>query len=482
MSSQAVAGSATLMRIARKEMTEMFRDGRFRWASAMVLCLITIATLTGVRSYKALAAEQQAAQTAMRGFWIDQGAKNPHSAAHYGLWVFKPKMPLSFVDYGVDNYTGVTTWLEAHKQNEFTRRPAMDQAAVARFGEWTAAAVLQMLLPLLIIMLAFPAFAAERESGTLKQLAAMGVPMTQLLKGKALGTAGALSVVVIPATVLGVLALFLSAGFSRGADDIIRFVSMVAVYLAYFVVMLAITLAVSARSRSSRAALLVLLAFWSVNSLIAPRAVTDLARRVYPTTSSFEFQKAVAEDLTSGIDGHNPADERRKVVEAKALKEYGVLSVDALPVNFDAIAMQESEEYGNQVFDKHFNALYNQYRAQNGLTQLGGLVAPLLAVRSLSMGLAGTDVEQHRDFATKAEGYRRGLIKFSNDYFRDNTQTGAWDWKASPDVWARYPAFAYDAPTVKAAIAPQRRALATLGVWFVLAMVAFVSAPVFRVD
>ncbi len=471
-----------ITRIARKEMTEMFRDGRFRWASAIVLGLIVIATLTGLRSFRALDAEQSAAQAAMRGFWVDQGAKNPHSAAHYGLWVFKPKMPLSFIDQGVDSFTGVTTWLEAHKQNEFTRRPAMDQASVARFGEWTAAAVLQLLVPLLIIMLAFSAFTAERETGTLKQLAAIGVPMSQLMRGKALGTAAALAVVVVPATVLGVLALALGSGFSRGVDDLIRFGAMIAVYLVYFLVVLVITLAVSARSPSSRTALLTLLAFWTVNSLIAPRAVTDLARRVHPTTSSFAFQKAVADDLANGIDGHNPADERRKAVEAKALKEYGAISIDALPVNFDAIAMQESEEYGNRVFDKHFNGLYDSYRAQNAVTQLGAVVAPLLAVRSLSMGLAGTDVEQHRDFATKAEGYRRGLVAFSNNYFRDNTQTGAWDWKAPPEVWAKYPAFAYEAPSVSSTIAPQKRAILLLAGWLVLAVIALVSAPSFRID
>ncbi len=471
-----------IVRIARKEMTEMFRDGRFRWASAIVLGLILIATLTGLRSYRALAAEQVAAETAMRGFWVNQGAKNPHSAAHYGLWVFKPKMPLSFIDQGVDPFTGQTTWLEAHKQNEFTRRPAMDQASVARFGEWTAAAVLQLLIPLLIIMLAFPAFAGERESGTLTQLAALGVPMPLLLRGKALGTAAALSVVVVPATVLGVVALALGSGFSRGVDDLVRFVAMLVVYLAYFLVILVVTLAVSARSRSSRAALLMLLAFWTVNSLIAPRAVTDLARRVHPTTSSFAFQQAVTDDLTHGIDGHNPADTRRQAVEAQALKEYGVLTLDALPVNFDAIAMQASEEYGNQVFDKHFNALYDRYRAQNAVSQFGAAMAPLLAVRSLSMGLAGTDVEQHRHFATEAEGYRRGLVAFANNYLRDNTQTGEWDWKASPEVWAQYPAFSYDAPRVASAIAPQRRAIAMLAGWLLLAVIALVRTPAFRID
>jgi len=144
--------------------------------------------------------------------------------------------------------------------------------------------------------------------------------------------------------------------------------------------------------------------------------------------------------------------------------------------------MQASEEYGNQVFDKHFNALYDRYRAQNAVSQFGAAMAPLLAVRSLSMGLAGTDVEQHRHFATEAEGYRRGLVAFANNYLRDNTQTGEWDWKASPEVWAQYPAFSYDAPRVASAIAPQLRAIAMLAGWLLLAVIALVRTPAFRID
>lgn len=468
-----------IARIARKERLEMWRDGRFRWASGVVLALLAVALLTGVTGTRALATEHAAAQEAMRGFWVNQGAKNPHSAAHYGLWVFKPKMPLAFVDHGVDEYTGVTTWLEAHKQNEFSRRPAMDQASVARFGEWTAAAVLQLLIPLLIVMLAFPAFAGERESGTLRQLAAIGVPMRTLMLGKAAGLSSALAAVLIPATLLGVGTLALGAGAQ--ADDLLRFGLMGLTYLAYFAVVLVVALAVSARAPTARVALLILLALWTVNSLVAPRAVADLARRRYPTPSSAAFQNAMQRDLESGIDGHNPADARRKAVEQQALAEYRAVSLDALPVNFDAIAMQASEEYGNQVYDKHFSALYEQYRAQNTLTQWAGLASPLLAVRSLSMGLAGTDVEQHRHFAIHAEQYRRGLIKWTNNYFRDNTRTGEWDWKAPPELWAKYEPFTYDAPNASTALRTQVAALVVVTLWLIVAGLLLLRTPAPRV-
>lgn len=469
-----------VLRIARKEFTDMLRDGRFRWATGLLLALLTVATVTGVRSVHDVAREHDAAADAMRGFWVAQSARNPHSAAHYGLWVFKPRMTLASLDQGVDPFTGVSTWLEAHRQNEFTRRPASDQAAVARFGAWSAAAILQGLVPLVIIMLAFPAFAGERERGTLRQLLAIGVPTGTLLRGKALGVAGAMALVLVPATLLGVAALGVGPG--RGADDVLRYGLLVAAYLTYFAVVLAVSLAVSAWAPTMRVAVLVLLALWTANVLVAPRAVADLARRVHPTPSAFEFQEAVATGLRGGIDGHDSADERRKAVEERALAEYRVVSLDALPVNFDAIAMQASEEHGNAVFDEQFGVLYDAYRAQNGLAQLAGALAPVLAVRSLSMALAGTDVEQHRHFAVEAESYRRGLMQWLNAVQRDNSLTGDWDWKADADTWSKYPPFTYEAPAAAAMLAHQGRAIAVLGGWLLVAVALLLRAPAPRLS
>jgi len=462
-----------IARIARKEFTEHVRDGRVRVTSVLLLALLGVAFLSGRHRQEEVRREHAAAADAMRGFWVNQGAKNPHSAAHYGLWVFKPVPPLGLFDPGVDPYTGVTTYLEAHRQNEFTRRPAMDQPTVARVGAWSAAAILQLLVPLLIILLAFPAFAGEREAGTLRQLLAIGVPMRALLAGKALGVAATLAVVLVPAALLGAATIVASTG----AVDLQRVGGLAATYLAYFALVLLVALLVSARSATPRTALLLLLGGWAVTSLMLPRAASDLARRVHPTPSAERFQARLAEGLANGVDGHDPADQRAKAVEARALREYGVLSLEALPVNFDAIRMQASEEHANTVFDHHYGALYDRYREQNRLVQQAGVVAPLLAVRALSMALAGSDVEQHRHFAEAAEGYRRDLIKWTNAYLRDNTRTGAWDWKAPPEVWRQYPPFAYEVPPAGATLAQQRPALLVLMGWLVVVGALFLRTP-----
>jgi ABC-2 type transport system permease protein len=452
--------------IARKEMTEIIRDGRFRWTAVAVIALLVAALAMGWRGYRDVKAQHEAARRETRDHWLDQGDKNPHSAAHYGIYAFKPKMPLSLVDRGVDDYTGVAVWLEAHKQNEFKYRPAQDSSAVQRMSELTAATVLQVLIPLLIILLSFSAFAGEREQGTLRQLLSLGVARRHLAAGKALGIGLALACLLVPSAILGVLALALASDDGAMTASAGRLVLMVAAYLAYFAVFVCISLAVSARARSARLALIGLMAFWIVNTLIAPRAVADLARATHPTPSAFEFARQIQTDIQNGIDGHNPADKRNEDLQTRVLAQYGVDRVEQLPVSFAGIALQEGEEYGSQVFDRRYSELWNSFDHQNRLHQLAGAVAPLLTVRSLSMSLSGTDWTQHRDFAAAAERYRRMLVKTMNNDMVANAAGKDYNYLADANLWARVPDFSYEAPSVPQIITGQITAIVILGLWF----------------
>ena len=122
--------------IARKEFAEIVRDGRFKWTAAiMILLLITALTgrLPEIQRRRAHSAGRPG-QTRIEQ-WLDQGDKNPHSAAHYGNYAFKPAGPLSYFDNGISNYTGTAVFMEAHRQNFAIGRPASDQSAIARFGD-----------------------------------------------------------------------------------------------------------------------------------------------------------------------------------------------------------------------------------------------------------------------------------------------------------------------------------------------------------
>ena len=456
-----------VMRIARKELLEMTRDGRFRIAGGVVLLLLLTALGLGWRRHADVTTAHEAAIEKERDIWESQGEKSPHSAAHYGVYAFKPTGRLAFFDPGTEAYTGVTVWLEAHKQNQFLYRPARDGNTLQRFGELTAAAVLQLLLPLLIILLTFSTFAGERESGTLRQVLSLGVKRRDLALGKALGVSGALALLLVPATVMGAVALN-AAQADAGSGGAMRTLLTAAAYLLYLGAFVAVSLAVSARARSPRLALVGLLGFWVFVCLMAPRAATDIAKALYPTPSAQEFSEALDAEKAEGLAGVGYEDylEARKT---ELLAEHGVERVEDLPINYNGWRLQTSEEYGNQFFDLHYARLWDQFEAQDELRRKTGFIAPLLAVRSLSMALAGTDFAHFRGFSEQAERYRRDFVAFLNDDMRDHAGEANFSYTQTEELWSEAPAFSYAAPSAGEALGGQTAALAALLAWFLAA-------------
>ena len=457
-----------IYKIARKEFIEMWRDGRFRFTSAIVLVLLCAALLMGWQNYKQISQQQEFARAFDEKQWAEQGARNPHSAAHFGKYAFKPTTPVSFLDKGVNSYLGVAVWLEAHYQNPFRYRPAEDATTVQRFGELTAAVILQLILPLLIILLAFSTFAGERESGTLRQLLSLGVDRKTLLFGKALGVSGAIVLLLIPATIIGVLALALAAsgtsadGFAASAG---RFAVMVASYLLYFIAFLAASLAASAFFKTARTALLVLFAFWIFNGLLVPRVVADLGQKIYPAPSYNEFWDNVKKDMSEGIDGHDPQNKRTEAAKKQLLAQYNVERVEDLPINFSGWSLQQGEEYGNQVFDRRYGEMWAIYERQNRFQEFGSLAAPLLAVRSISMSMAGTDLPHHQNFAAEAESYRRVINKMLNEDYMNNSRTGDTAYVATGTLWTSVPVFQYELPPTTWAVRTQILPLVMMLLW-----------------
>jgi len=450
-----------LTTIIRKEFIETTRDGRVRTASIALLLLLGGSLLYGVKQTRLLSAERDTARQLTRSHWLSQAPKNPHSAAHYGIYAFKPRATLATLDDGVDPYVGVTTWLEAHKQNEYQFRPAQDATSAQRFGALTAAATLQLLVPLLIVLLGFSAFAGEREQGTLRQVLSLGVRPATLGTGKALGIAAALGVVLVPATLIGVLAM---TGIGAGTD-LTRVLVLLACYLAYYIAWLGLTLTISAFAKTARVALAGSLGVWMLVSVLTPRLMTDVVRTMHPTPSAAAFAAAMKRDMDSGVDGHGGAAERDQLFKSAVLKKYGVDSLSQLPVSFAGLSLEEGERHGNEVFDKHYAALWNTFAQQERVREVSAIASPVLAMRSLSMALSGTDVAQHVHFQTAAEQYRRQLMTAMNGEITTKAKGTDFEYRADSSTWAKVPPFTYEAPAVSWVLERHIPAMLLLGFW-----------------
>ncbi len=463
--------------VARKELREIWRDGRWRWT---LLLLIVLAAVTAAASAARQARIQQLAadaQSEARAQWLGQGEKNPHSAAHYGLYLFKPLNTLAQIDPGVNSYTGVSVFAEAHKKNDADFQAMRDRSGMARFGEMTPAFVLLFVTPLLIVLLGYNAISRERELGTWPLIAGSGVPWRLFVFGKWLAV-WAVPILILAATMtVAVLSLAIRGEFN--ADTAVSLALMGLTYLIYFGAFVNLTLIVSTLSKRSATALTALLACWMLGCFAVPRLAANIAETLYPTPDKLSFTQTVAKDRREGMEGDLPQAARGEKLMAETLAFYDVDGVEDLPVNYDAMRMQADEEYANRVFDRRYSELVDIHQRQNGVMRVFAPMSPLIPARFLSMGFARADSAAHWRFDHEAETFRRKFVKFLNDDMMNNSKTGDWGYKTGEALWREVPEFQSEPLPLQVVWRNQDENFAVLAAWFVLSG-AFLFGPLTR--
>ena len=449
-----------IVAIAQKDFREFVRYGRIAWTGGTIVVLLFAALLIGFHHESGTAEQRAQAEEESYESWLTQEAKNPHDAAHQGVHVFKPKTGVALIDPGLEPYVGVSTWLQAHFQADVRFRPADDTTGLQRFGSLSIAWVLQTLVPLLIIVLGFGAFSAEREQGTLRQALSMGVRPGRLLCGKAGALVSTLALLLVPLALLFAVLVVREATHGANGDLLLRLGWMGLSYAFYFGFFIFVTLAVSAFCRSSRVSLILLLAFWIAVCMIAPRAASDLSRFIHPAPSRFEFIDTMMAEFAAS---------RARIWE----EHFGTAQYSDLSLDTWGAMLNVDDASGYQVFDRHYGNLWDTFERQQRFQDWGGLIAPVLALRSFSMSMAGTDFHHHRDFMAAAEGHRRMIQDVMSEdlmVHADPRQLG-YDYKAGEELWRQVPPFDYRTPSSAWAIAKSGHNLAILGGALVLAAV-----------
>lgn len=431
-----------MWRIARTEWIGLVRSPRWRLLLLGMAVLLVVTGTIGHVEHRRDRQQRTEAAREVRRQWDNMGPSNPHGAAHFGTYAFKPAGVLAALDPGTNPVTGNALRLEGHVQNDLTWSSAAQLPQLARFGEPHPALILQVLVPLLLIVLGFASVTDERRSGRLRLMAVQGLGARQLLLGKAIALTlvGAMFLLLIV-----LLQVLLGDGPESG--QAVRLAGFSVAHLLYYVIIALLTVIVSARVRRMESAFTVLLGIWLAWTVAAPHLAAAWADARHPLPDRRSFNKAMQTDREQGVDGHNPEDTRRAELERKALAEYGVDSLSQLPINFDGLVMQADEEYGNAVWDKHFGALQERMADRKRSVQRSALLSPYLALRGLSMSAAGTDMPHHIHFQRAAEHYRRDLVeRLNHEHAHGGSRTGDWSWKADGDFFRAIPDFTYAHP------------------------------------
>ncbi|MFD3003484.1 DUF3526 domain-containing protein [Pontibacter toksunensis] len=211
-----------------------------------------------------------------------------------------------------------------------------------------------------------------------------------------------------------------------------------------------------------------MLGIWILFCVITPKAAANLGANLYTTPTKAQMEADVHEEVAKGIDGHNSQDERAEALKQELLKKYKVQTPEELPVNFDGILMAVGEEQSSHVFQEHFVELTGTFEKQNSISEYAGLLNPYLAVRHLSMGMAGSDFSHYIHFQKMAEQYRYNQSQKLNHIQATQIKYGDKETRLSGETWKAFTPFTYETPPAEWALGNHIVSIAGMLLWLVL--------------
>ena len=421
--------------------------GRNRFTNAIYLATLAIMLIAVVLSWQRTDTfEQERASAAAddREVWINQGERNPHSAAHFSRYAFKPIPSMSTFEPGSLDYSGLAVWMEAHRRNPAAFRYAEGAGDLSNFVSLTPAWIMQVILPLVIILLLFSSYAGEREDGTLRQLLSHGISLKSVFRGKIRAALYTVLKLLIPLAFIIMAAVVVIQTGAQQADQILRLFILLGVYSLYFMIFAFISIGVSARSGSRRSSAIALFTVWFVLIIVAPRFASDAATFSIPQPKGFEVNKSLSEARAA----YSKDEAYQEQSKQKILDKYGVNEISDLPINYRGYILQTSEEHADPYYDEVYSDLRGIHEGQETILEILSFMSPTTALKQLSAGLAGTDRIHHDAFAWDAELHRRNIIKQMNEDLmingivpRNSYTTGEELWSQIADYQGKSPLF-----------------------------------------
>ncbi|WP_404339642.1 ABC transporter permease subunit [Pseudoalteromonas mariniglutinosa] len=431
--------NSSLWSIATKDRLELIRDRRFVLASALVI-LLSLATL--LASFARLNAHQQditAATERERASWMAQGDRDPHSAAHFAQWAFRPLMGMTLLDPGATDFSGSAVWMEAHARNPGDFRAVENRSMALSVGEISPSWIVQTLMPLLVFLLGAGCIAREREYGTLRLLLASGISIRNIVQQKTMSLLKTAVWLIGPLLVCAAVAFVLSPS-EMNADAIIRFLLWIALQIGWLVIAALVAVTVSTHAQTTRQALMVLVGIWIISIPVLPRAASGLSEVTYPVPSGAQFWAETRTMISEGFDERGDQASRDKALRESLLEEYNVDNINALPVSYRGLRLDNSERFSNEVYAIRYRELDEQYQNQRMTMRVGALISPLIAMQNISAALAGTDNLHLRHFDEQAELERQKVVNALNGDLVANS-VGVNSYTANEDLWGYFDVF-----------------------------------------
>ena len=276
----------------RNEWIGLIRNRLFLYLSFFFGIALIVVTGFGVLQNQTQIEAQQKAHHHIRKQWNEMEPGNPHGAAHFGTFAFKPGNVLNSIDEGVNAVTGNVLRIEGHTQNELVYSEASQSLLISKFGKLKPSLLLQFLIPLFLIFLAFNTYNQERESGRLKLILVQGISLQKVLTTKIIS----IWLIGLSMLLVCLIAQVIFNIKSFEAESLSRLLILILGYGTYYLIITTLSILLSAYFRKSTASLTIMMAVWVMWTIFLPKIISNVVEKMHPLPSRVEFQKAMAED------------------------------------------------------------------------------------------------------------------------------------------------------------------------------------------
>lgn len=409
--------------IARRELLEHVRSARFFVLSLMCVVLLPATTYVNVSRYRARELFAQELDTE-RILASDPGnAQGDQGASRFG-WrsgIVAPDPALRAIRHPLAEETlalGAAGSMPAYWQfstEGIADGPPADvhAARAVAVGTMDMTSIVQTVLGLLAVLIAFDSVSGELESGRMRTILAHPVSRAEVLAGKFAGAYASLTVPLTAGLGASYVVLWLRGLPVLEPHFVLAVAGILLASLLYLATMLALGIATSALTREARTSLVALLVIWICTTLAIPGGAALTSAAISPVQPA-ELMRASIVGTMRSLE-HERAERLAEVWEStsgsRAVPADGVLAPGLREQYLTAGERIEQAMVTRkrQVIENAKAARLRQEERQERVESAIGSLSPAVTFLRASASLAGTGMMLSRQWAQEVTGAQQVL-------------------------------------------------------------------------
>ena len=209
--------------------------------------------------------------------------------------VIRPPSPLSTLCEGADKRLGASFTVAFDRAPTVSEEETVRNPLLAVFPSFDGMGVVEIILSLLVIFLAYNSISGQREQGTLKLVLSFGAPRHAILAGEFIGGMASATLPLIAGFVVSIIILVLHPFVAFIGRDYLIAGMLAALSVVYLSVFFTFGMMLSTRIRRSATILILTLVAWVVAVFVVPHSAVYIARMAVHVPDKAEIDNRARE-------------------------------------------------------------------------------------------------------------------------------------------------------------------------------------------